>query len=179
MKSFREILSAGVAAVLATTLVSAGAAAGTRVSVGSMTVDGVEVRDLVCDLEDGGMFAVMAVVGALAKQKKKLDACAPAGAAFQTAWTWEGGKTAAVEVRRSSLPAKDACIAKALKAAGSGPTGRCEALVLAGKPKAARKAAEELARAAAPKAAPPEEPAPAKVAPEEPASTPRKGNRGN
>ena len=143
----------------ATTLAPAHAASKTRVSVESMTVDGQEVRGLSCDLDDGGMFAVMAVVGALAKKKKALDACAPGGAAFRVTWAWAGGKTADAAVAASSLPKKDACVTAALKQASSGPEGTCEAVVLVGAAEAARKAADGLT--AKPAEAPPAPAAPA------------------
>lgn len=165
---YRPLAALLVAAPL---LLPARAGGATRVSVESLNVDGVEVRDLACELDEGGMFAVMAVVGALAKQKKALDACAPAGAAFHTTWTWSGGKTAAVEVKRSSLPPKDACVARALRAAGSGPAGTCEAIVLAGAAKGAQAAADELRKETAP--APEPAPAPA------PSPAPPRPNRGN
>jgi hypothetical protein len=138
---------APAAALLAFVAFTPASAAGkTRVSVGSLTVDGLAVRALVCDLDDGGMFAVMAVVGALAKKKKTLDACAPKGGAFRVAWTWAGGKTTTAEVKASSLSKKDACVAKALRKASTGPQGTCEAIVLVGKAKAAQRAADELTK---------------------------------
>src|SRR5262249_47731558 len=107
--------------------------------------DGQAVRNLSCELDGGSMLAVLQVVGTLAKQKRALDACAPAGAAFQVKWTWSAGKAHDVEVLASTTPAKSACVAKALKLTRSELSGACDAIVLVGKPTAAEKAADTLA----------------------------------
>lgn len=114
------------------------------VSVGSLTADGQTVRNLSCELQSGGMLAVIQVVGTLAKQKRTLDACAPAGGAFQVKWAWAGGKAKDVEVLKSSASSKSACVAKALKLTHTDLAGTCQALVLVGKPAGADKAADAL-----------------------------------
>jgi hypothetical protein len=119
------------------------ALAGVAVSVDRLTVDGLELRTLRCDLTSGGLLAPVAVAGALAAQRPALDACAPTGAAFELSWTW--GPTPAHKVVRSSLPAADACVAKALAAAKPAATGTCSGVVLVGDPAAAAKAADALA----------------------------------
>src|SRR5512137_1530251 len=102
-------------AIVATALVFATtAAADTNVTVGKMTVDGQEVRELKCSLKKAGLLALATVVGALSKQKKALDACVPGGAAFRVEWKWDGGKARDVVVTKSSAKGKDKCVAAAV-----------------------------------------------------------------
>jgi hypothetical protein len=130
-----------VAVVLA---LAAGARAQTNITVGKMTVDGQEVRELKCNLKKAGFFAVATVVGALAKQKKALDACVPGGAAFQVEWKWDGAKAQEVVVTKSSAKGKNKCFAAAVAKATSTAEGTCSAIVLVGKAEAAGKAADAL-----------------------------------
>jgi hypothetical protein len=130
-----------VAAVL---VFAATATAQTNVTVGKMTVDGQEVRELKCSLKNAGFLAVATVVGALAKQKKALDACVPAGAAFRVEWKWDGGKAKDVSVVKSSATGKNKCFAAAVAKATSTAEGTCSAIVLVGKAEAAGKAADGL-----------------------------------
>ena len=113
----------------------------TRVTVGSLTVDGLEVRNLSCFLAQGGLLASAAVVSALAKQKKPLDACQPAGAAFEVKWEWD--KATTVEVTRSTAKTRDKCVLGVMKKT-RGPRGTCSAVLLVGKAEAAGKAADTL-----------------------------------
>lgn len=120
------------------------ASARASISVSAMDVDGQAVRDLACQIDNGGMFAVMGVVGTVAKQKKALDACAPAGAAFRVAWTWAGGKATRVDVLAASDKAKSACIQKALQLTTTDTNGDCRAVLLVGDAAAAKRAATKL-----------------------------------
>lgn len=135
---------ARIAVVLAVLVLAGGARADTNVTVGKMTVDGQEVRDLKCSLKKGGFFAVAGVVGALSKQKKALDACHPGGAAFQVEWKFEGDKTKDVVVVKSSAKAKNKCVVAALGKTKAPSEGTCSAVVLVGKSEAAGKAADGL-----------------------------------
>ena len=130
-----------IAAVLALAL---GARADTNVTVGKMTVDGQEVRELKCTLKNAGFLALATVVGALSKQKKAFDACVPGGAAFQVEWKWDGGKAKDVVVAKSSAKGKNKCFAAAVAKATSTAEGTCSAIVLVGKAEAAGKAADGL-----------------------------------
>ena len=131
--------------IVATALALAvSAQAQTNVTVGKMTVDGQEVRELKCSLKKGGFFAVATVVGALSKQKKALDACVPAGAAFKVEWKWDGGKAKDVTVTQSSAKAKNKCVAAAVGKTTATAEGSCSAIVLVGKSEAAGKAADGL-----------------------------------
>jgi hypothetical protein len=126
----------------------------TTIKAGTITIDGQTVRQLACEVEKGGLFATMAVVGTIRKQKKVLDACAPRGAAFRMKWTWPEGKSAsAVEVVLASDPGLAACVVKAIQLTrGDVVVGECQATVLVGDAAGAAKAADALA-APAPAAA--------------------------
>ncbi len=131
-----------VAAVLALAGI---AGADTNVTVGKMTVDGQEVRELKCTLKKGGFFAMAQVVGALSKQKKALDACHPGGAAFLAEWKWDGsGKARDVTVVKSSAKAKNKCVVAALGKTKATTEGTRSAIVLVGKAEAAGTAADDL-----------------------------------
>jgi hypothetical protein len=131
--------------VVAVLVLAAGAQAQTNVTVGKMTVDGQEVRELKCNLKKAGFLAVATVVGALSKQKKALDACVPGGAAFRVEWKWDGaGKAKDVAVAQSSAKGKDKCVAAAVAKTTASAEGACSAIILVGKSEAAGKAADAL-----------------------------------
>jgi len=116
-----------------------------NINVSSLSADGQEVRNLNCDLEKGGLFASVAVVGTLAKQKSALDACAPEGQAFSVQLTFADGGAKEAKVLTSSKKAKDACVARALSHLRTDLEGTCTAIILTGNSAAAGKAAESLA----------------------------------
>ncbi len=121
-------------AVMALTAHSAHA--GAKITMDSLSADGLEMQKLSCDLDSGGFFGGIAVVGMVAKQKAALDACAPEGAAFSVDLDFRGGRTAA-SVSAGGTPAQRACIKRALSRVFATVGGRCSAVVLAG---AAKKA---------------------------------------
>ncbi|MGC4117434.1 MAG: hypothetical protein QM765_23310 [Myxococcales bacterium] len=118
-------------------------AASTELSVESLAANGQQVRDLTCRLSEGGMFAMVGVVAALAEQKRTIDACAPEGAAFKVKWTWSAKPTDA-QVEKASLPKAKSCVEKALRATRGPTAGTCTGIVLAGPVDAAEKAAEPM-----------------------------------
>ena len=132
---------------LATTVLlgSGLAAAKMNINVSSLSADGQEVRNLSCALESGGLFASVAVVGALAKQKSALSACAPQGAAFSVQLTFAGGGSKGAKVVSSTDKAKESCVARALSNLHTDLEGTCNAIILTGNPAAANKAADTLA----------------------------------
>lgn len=138
----RALIAAGLTAAL---LWSGIAAAKLNISLGSLSADGQEVRNLSCELDSGGLFAGIAVVSALAKQKRALDACAPEGAAFSVQFTFVGGGAKEAKVLASSAKGKDACVSRALGRLRTDLVGSCTAIVLAGNAAAARKAADGMA----------------------------------
>ncbi|MFT4975183.1 MAG: hypothetical protein ACI8S6_001070 [Myxococcota bacterium] len=122
------------------------AQADVSVSIDEISVDGMAIRQLSCQLERGGLFASAMVVGALSAQKAGLDACAPQGAAFTVSWTWAEGTTVASVA--GSVPDKEACIRAALLPIQPPTRGQCVALILTGEPTAAAAAADQLQAAA-------------------------------
>lgn len=140
--------------------------ASTRINIGSMTADGQEVRNLSCDLDSGGFFAGIAIVGGLAKKKKAFDACIKSGgAAFQVSWRWDGSSAKDLKVTGGS-DAQNACIGKAFQVISGPVKGKCSAVLLAGKKEEAQKAAETLTGKADAKA----DAKPAESKPEAPAA---------
>lgn len=138
----RALFAGGLTAVL---LWGSVAAAKFNISLGSLSADGQEVRNLSCSLDSGGLFAGLAVVGTLAKQKRALDACAPEGAAFSVQFTFADGGAKQAKVLASSAKGKDACVSRALSRLRTDLVGTCSAIILAGNSTAARKAADGLA----------------------------------
>jgi len=140
-------------------LLAGTAVAGTTVRVESMTVNGLEVRSLACELKGSALLGVMQVVASLAEQKRALDACVPAGGAFLVRWTWAGRKAKDVTVEKASHPDRADCVSAALGKTKSDLGGTCTAVVLVGKSAAARAAADALggdaSGAVAPAPAPP------------------------
>src|SRR5262245_53549687 len=109
-----------------------GAAAEMNLNVAKLSSNGMEVRNLSCKLESGGLFGSMLIVAELAKHKAAFDKCAPAGAAFATSFTWRDGKTSDVKVSASSDAKANACVVATLKKTKAAVVGTCEAVVLTG-----------------------------------------------
>jgi len=133
-----------IALALAALLFAPGAHAGASITVDDITVDGVTVKTMSCELSQGGLMAGVSVVAALAGQKTALDACSPAGGAYKVGWTWADGQTAKVAVTEAAAPDTAACVDAALKAINTGVTGQCTALLLVGDPAGAEAASEAL-----------------------------------
>lgn len=132
-------------AVVVGAVVCGSAAAATRLDVTQLTVDGLAVRDLVCELESGGLLAAASVVGALAKEREGLAKCGPAGEAARVAFRWTGAKTSEIKVVGASKPAVGACVAKVLTKVVPAQTGTCTATLLTADNEAGKKAAAALA----------------------------------
>jgi hypothetical protein len=81
----------------------------------------------------------------ISRQKSALDACVPAGAAFQVKWSWARKKATQVEVTASTASAS-ACIRTALERTRQDDNdGDCQAILLVGEKRAAETAADALA----------------------------------
>lgn len=133
------------------------AAAAMDLNVGKLSSNGMEVRDLKCKLEKGGLFGSMLIVAELAKHKAALDKCAPGGAAFAVSFTWRDGKTSDVKVSASSDAKANACVIATLKKTKAAVVGTCESVVLTGAKDKAGAAADALTKGEAkPDAAKPE-----------------------
>lgn len=113
-------------------------------NVESMSVDGLEVRNLACTLEEVNFLSGMMTVAALAARKADFDACAPEGAAFTVRWTRGEKGNLEATVLGSSKPAANACMQKALVKASGDLKGTCTTTILAGEPGAAASAAAAL-----------------------------------
>ena len=82
------------------------------------------------------------VVSSLSQQKTALDACAPAGGAYEASWTWGAGAT--VDVLRGEPTEGIGCVKKALEAVESDLNGTCKAIILVGDPAGADAALTRL-----------------------------------
>lgn len=122
---------------------SALAFAGGTVEVGSLSVDGLELRDLSCQLDGGMLFGPLTVAAALAQAKPALDACGPDGQAFRVGFTWSGESK--VEVEASSATDKAAaCVRAAIASVPPVARGKCTIVVLTGPTSAAEAARSRL-----------------------------------
>ena len=121
-----------------------GGVAGVSVNVQDLTVDGLRLKDLSCSLDRGGLFASALVAGALAKEKKRLDACVPSGAAFQLEWTWSGGKASKAQAKEASVLSKTGCVESVVMAVPAPANGTCRATVLVGEAAAADAAVQQM-----------------------------------
>jgi len=145
--AWRNVPSASLSTALVLVLVAATAPASarTRIEVGDLVVDGQAVRDLRCDLDQGGFFAGAAIVGALAKQHKAIAACAPAGDAARLSFTFSAGKTVDVAVVAAANAPVGECVKRALVQVQADDVGTCSATILTADNDVARKAAAALA----------------------------------
>ncbi|GEM_PF-917997 len=117
------------------------AVVGANLRVGSLEVNGMAIRDLQCRLDGGGVFGSMALAGALAKNKKAFDKCAPKGAAPIVRWDFGGRKTTVISVD-DPAPKVAACVEAVMKKVAPGMDAQCRATLLIGAPKAAAAAAD-------------------------------------
>lgn len=120
------------------------AVAGTNLSIEELSVNGVEMQQLRCDLSSGGFFAGAAVVGSFAEQKAAIDACAPQGAAARLKWTWNPAEPVKLEVVHSSTASINRCLVDALQKISPSVQGACTGVLLIGENAAAKTAAAAL-----------------------------------
>jgi hypothetical protein len=140
-----------VAALIALVLASSPVYAGTKLNVGELSADGLTVLDMTCELDQGGFLASAMVVGALAKQKKALDACGPQGAATRASFKWEGAKTSEISVLAASDDKAGKCVAKTLGKVKAAMGGQCTVTILSGPTDKAKAAAASLKAKETPK----------------------------
>ncbi len=106
---------------------------GANLSVTSIAADGLELRELMCNVTSGmPMLGALVIAGTIAKQKRGLDKCAPAGQAFAVTWSFVGGKARDIAATGGTTVA-NTCVAKALSRTVATLDGRCGALILVGK----------------------------------------------
>jgi hypothetical protein len=99
------------------------AAASANVTMNGVTADGLKAKELSCHA-GGGIFAGTAIVGALAKQKAALAACAKSGEDVRIHFEMAGGKASDVRVA-ASTPEIARCVADAVSAAAIPDKGEC------------------------------------------------------
>lgn len=122
-----------------------GGVPGANLTVGSMTADGMTVKDLECALGSMGFMAALQLVGSIAANKKALDRCAPKGDAVRVTWEMAGGKTKNVEAS-GAKPKVARCVKLAAGKISSPLSGKCSAVFLVGKEAGANAAYEKLGR---------------------------------
>lgn len=128
-------------AALCALLVTTSAQAGSTLNVASLSVDGLEVRDLSCALDKAPLLGAIVVVAALASQKEALTACGPEGAAFATRFSWTDRTTATVT---SASNGKGSCIEAAMAKIPADLSGSCSVVLLTGPTPAAEAARQKL-----------------------------------
>ncbi|MCB9754298.1 MAG: sel1 repeat family protein [Myxococcales bacterium] len=104
---------------------------GANVEVGALDIDGLRVRELECRLDTVGSLGALALAATLAKQRARLDRCAPKGAAPVVRWRYDGEAIADIVVEE--VDAKTArCVAQAMERVKGTVPARCAAIVLIG-----------------------------------------------
>lgn len=117
---------------------------GANVSVTDTEADGLHLTELACAL-DRPLFGTLAVIGALSKQAKAFDRCAPRGDAAILHWTFANGRTSDVTIRGASSKKVETCLAAALKKVQSPMDARCGAVIHVGDEAGATEAHARLA----------------------------------
>ncbi|TVQ91645.1 MAG: hypothetical protein EA397_08520 [Deltaproteobacteria bacterium] len=139
-RSMRHLL---LAAALVGASFGGPASANSEVNVSSLTADGMTVHDLNCTLSrGGGLFAGIAIVGAIASKKDALHACAPEGGAARVSVVW--GDDDRTRILKTSPGVQADCVRKAVRATAAPAQGRCEFTALLGPDEQAKAAAGEL-----------------------------------
>ncbi len=110
--------------------------AGMNLNIDSLTVDGLEVRKLSCQLNDANLFSMTQIVAAMAKQKTAFDQCAASAGAFKIKWNWASGKIEA-KVLTANPESATSCIESVAQKIQPNMTGSCEGFVLTGDSKKA------------------------------------------
>ena len=114
---------------------------GATLTMGSITADGLNAKDISCRIDagggGGGLFGALTgpavIIGSLAKKKPQLDRCAPQGAEVRVRWSFAGGRVTKAEAVDAKPPMK-ACVEAVVKSAISTMDGECAATLLIGKP---------------------------------------------
>lgn len=105
---------------------------GANLRIGSATVNDLTVDSLECRVEGGGLGLLgnLALVGALAERKKKIDACGDSGTRVDVTWTAAGGKITKAQGEGKA----GTCVAKVLQKLASPVEGECAATIVIGDP---------------------------------------------
>ncbi|MBX3129933.1 MAG: hypothetical protein KF718_24665 [Polyangiaceae bacterium] len=97
---------------------------GATVTMATTSVDGLDMEKISCK-GGSGLFAGVALLGALAKQKDALHGCVKSPEAVRVHVAFEGAKTDDVRVGGASTPEVASCVAAAVSEARFGSTGAC------------------------------------------------------
>jgi hypothetical protein len=108
---------------------------GANLNIGSLTVDGVEVKQLSCRTAGGGLGGLLGsltIAAGFGKRKGALDRCASAGKTETVVrWQQRGGKM--TDVRATGADGKpNPCVARALTGAPAPQDAECAAIVVHG-----------------------------------------------
>jgi hypothetical protein len=103
---------------------------GANLRIGEATVDGLTIEQLECRVEGGGMGLLgnLALIGALAERKAKIDECGKKDARVEVTWTATGGKITKAE----GVGREGECVAKVLKKLATPVDGECAATIVLG-----------------------------------------------
>ncbi len=99
-------------------------------TIGSLTADGFTIKNLSCELTDGGLGALLAgptIAAALGSKKAALKKCSPQGEEARVWFQMQGGKTDGKA--KASSAAVEACVVKVLKTVPAVSEGTCVASV--------------------------------------------------
>lgn len=101
---------------------------GANLTMGSLSADGLELKDVSCKADGLGFLGAIVVAGSVAKKKAALKACA-SGKSPRVSWTFAGGKITDVTVEGGDAKI-GACVSRALKNAAAPGTGNCAATLV-------------------------------------------------
>lgn len=107
-----------------------GAGASANLAIGSMTANGLTVKELSCKLVSVGLLGAIEIVGSLAAQKAALRKCEAGGGKPRVTWNFLGGRTKVTRVQGASGKAAEACIASAMARVTSSLEGTCSAIIV-------------------------------------------------
>jgi hypothetical protein len=117
-----------------------------NLSMGDASADGQRLSRLSCAASKMPLMGSIALVGAIAKHKAALDACAPTGDAAVVTWRVDGGKAVDVKVAGTASTATDTCISEAFARTEGAFDATCAAVLLVGAEAGADAAAAALLR---------------------------------
>ncbi|MBX3225387.1 MAG: sel1 repeat family protein [Labilithrix sp.] len=101
-------------------------------TAGGMTVDGMKLKDMSCDLSKGGPFGMLGVAGGLRARKAQLDACSKRETETRIVLRSAGGRFTAVEAKGASTTV-GRCVERALVNQRSTFDGTCSVTVVHGR----------------------------------------------
>ena len=101
-------------------------------SAGTFSVDGVQLRDLSCDLQSRGSMALMRAVDVLGKEKPTLDSCGSPGLRVDVSWRWERSAVVAVRLGPDVPPPTARCVEMTLRRLEPPRDGKCNATLVLG-----------------------------------------------